>query len=99
MGRREVIVKQSAAESIASISWYIESMDLVDTAEKFSDSVYNFFLKLANPIRVYSLCKDPQRAIVGYKCVSYKKKYTVVFIENENEVIVCEFVLSKTIHW
>lgn len=39
MGRRKVIVKQTAADNIASISWFIESKGLVTTAEKFADDI------------------------------------------------------------
>lgn len=99
MGGRKVTVKQSAAESIASIAWYIESKGLVATAEKFTDDVYDYFLKLANPLKSYAVCKDPIRSSLGYKCVPYKKKYTIVFIETEGELMICEFIPSKMIHW
>ena len=35
MGQREIIIKESVADSIAEIAWYIESKGLVATAEKF----------------------------------------------------------------
>ena len=41
MGSRKVTVKQSAAESIAAIAWYIESKGLIATADKFADDAYN----------------------------------------------------------
>ena len=99
MGRRKVVVKQSAAENIASIAWYIESEGMVTTAEKFTDQVYDYFIRLADTTKSYALCRDPKRASVRYKCVPYKKKYTIVFIESEIELIICEFVSSKLIHW
>jgi hypothetical protein len=37
MGKRKVVVKQSVADSIAEIAWFIESKGLIATAEKFSD--------------------------------------------------------------
>ncbi len=37
--------------------------------------------------------------MVGYKCIPYKKKYTVVFLESDDEIIICEFIPSKNIHW
>jgi hypothetical protein len=46
MGFREVIIKQSVAESIAEISWYLESEGLLATAEKFTDDAYDFIQKL-----------------------------------------------------
>jgi hypothetical protein len=46
MGYRKVIVKQSAAENIAAISWCIESKRLIITADKFIDEAYNVLCHL-----------------------------------------------------
>ena len=99
MGYREIIIKESVADSIADIAWFIESQGLVKTAEKFADAVYDFIVKLSDSRRGHVICREPERAMLGYKCVSYKKKYTVVFLESDDELIICEFVLSKAIHW
>jgi hypothetical protein len=99
MGRRKIVIKQSVADSIASIAWFIESKGLIATADKFADSVYDYFAKLANDRKSYSVCREPERAQLGYKCTTYKKKYTVVFIESETELIICEFIPSKLIYW
>lgn len=99
MGFREVIVKRSAADNVAAVSWYIESKGMLATAERFTDAVYDFFLQLADKKVSYPVCREPSRAAFGYKCVSYKKKYTVVFIESENEILICEFLSSKLIYW
>ena len=47
MGRRKVIVKQTAADNIAAIAWYIESKGMIATADKFADDVYDYFIKLS----------------------------------------------------
>jgi plasmid stabilization system protein ParE len=99
MGSTKITVKQSAAQSIAAIAWYIESKGMIATADKFTDSVYDYFIKLADAKRSYALCRDPQRAALGYKCVPYKKKYTIAFIETEAGIIICEFTPTKLIHW
>jgi plasmid stabilization system protein ParE len=99
MGRREIKVRPVAAESIASIALYIESKGMVATAEKFTDAVYDYIFRLADDRKSYNTCKEPSRALLGYKCVPYKKKYTVVFIEAEDEIIICEFISSKLIYW
>jgi hypothetical protein len=99
MGQRKINVKQSAADNIAAIAWYIESKGLIATAEKFTDKVYDFFIKIADSHKSYAVCRDPQRAMFGYKCIPYKKKYTVLFIESESEIIICEFISSKLLHW
>lgn len=99
MGQREIIIKESVADSIAEIAWYIESKGLVATAEQFADDVYDFFVKLSDSRRNYAACRDPERAIIGYKCIPYKRKYTIVFWESDDELIICEFIPSKNIHW
>ncbi len=99
MGSRKVNVRQSAAESIAAIAFYIESKGMVATAEKFADSVYDYFMKLADDRKSYPICREPIRAAVGYKCISFKKKYTVVFFESTTEITISEFVSSKMIYW
>lgn len=99
MGQRKVTVKESVAASIATIAWYIESKGMVATAEAFSDSVYDFFLHLSDTRKRYAICRDPERGLLGYKCISYKHKYTVVFLETNTEIIICEFLPSKNIHW
>ena len=99
MGSRKITVKQSAADSIAEIAWFVQSKGMVQTALKFSDEAYDFFFTLSDNIKSYLKCKEPIRAKLGYKCISYKKKFTVVFIENEFEIIICEFIPSKLIHW
>jgi len=99
MGYRKIIVKQTAADNIAAIAWFIESKGLLITADKFSDDVYDYFIRIADTRKSYRICREPTRAAMGYKCVPYKKKYTIVFIESETELIICEFISSKLIYW
>jgi plasmid stabilization system protein ParE len=99
MGRRKVIVKQPAVDNIAAIAWFIESKGMIATADKFTDAVYDFIIQLADERKSFSVCREPTRAALGYKCIAYKKKYTVVFIELESELIICEFLSSKLIYW
>jgi plasmid stabilization system protein ParE len=99
MGFRKVVIRQSAAESIAAVSWYLESEGLLATAEKFSDEAYDFIDKLGDSRKGYRTCRDSERNLMGYKCIPYKKKYTIVFIELDAEIIICEFIPSKKIYW
>ncbi len=99
MGLRKIVVRQNAAENIAAIAWFIESKGMLTTADKFTDDVYDFFLKMADERKSYATCRDTARAALGYKCIPYKKKYTIVLIESERELIICEFISSKLIHW
>lgn len=99
MGKRRIIVKKSAAESIAQVAWFIESKGLVVTAEKYVDLIYDFIDKLADTKKSFPYCRDQARKQFGYKCITFKRKYSVVFIESETEIIVCEFIPSKLIFW
>ena len=93
------MVKQSAADNIAAIAWFIESKGMLVTAEKFTEAVYDHLLKLSDEKKSYPFCREPERASFGYKCTIYKKKFTIVFIESETELIICEFISSKMIYW
>src|ERR1017187_2031447 len=99
MGSRKVIIKQTAADNIAAIAWYIESKGMIVTADKFADNVYDYFIKFADARKSYPVCREPQQAIIGFKCIPYKEKYTIVFIETDPEIIICEFISTKWIRW
>lgn len=99
MGKRKVKYEPEAAQSIAAVSLYIESKGLIATADKFIDSVYDFIDGLADVRKGNPLCREPRRAALNYKCVSFRKKYTAVFSESESELIVHEFISSKMLHW
>jgi hypothetical protein len=94
MGRRKIKVAETAAESIAAISLYIESKGMIAT-----DDIYDYFLKMADERKSFALCREPSRAMMGYKCVTYKRKYTIVFYESLKELIIYEFISSKMIYW
>lgn len=49
-------VKESVADQIAEISWYIESEGLIAAADKFTDDVYDFFIKIADTRRRHPIC-------------------------------------------
>jgi len=98
MGRRKVTIKQSAAFSIAQIAWFIESNGMVKTAEKFVDDVYDYLLRFENEIITYPFCRDEKRKLIGLKCKPYKRKFTIVILETDNEIIITEFIASKLIY-
>lgn len=55
MGFRKISVRESAATSIAEISWYLESEGLLATAEKFTDEAYDFIAKLGDKRKGYMM--------------------------------------------
>jgi len=53
MGVRQINIRESAAKSIAEISWYLESEGLLATAEKFTEEAYDFISKLGDQRKGY----------------------------------------------
>jgi plasmid stabilization system protein ParE len=69
MGRRKIVVKESAAESIAAVALFIESKGFPSAAERFADGVYDYFLSMADNKKSYAVCREPGRSQIGYKCL------------------------------
>jgi hypothetical protein len=99
MGRRKISIVESATQSIAQAAWYIESLGMLSTADRFSDEVYDFIFGLSDNTIVHSLCREPSRNLMGYKCRIFKKKYTIVFFEDDENLTVYEFIPSRLIKW
>ena len=74
MGQRKISIRESVAESIAEIAWYIEAKGMLLTAERFSDSVYDFLQQLSDDRKSYRICKEPERARLGFRCLAFKRK-------------------------
>lgn len=98
MGRRQVNILESVRTSIAKASWFIESKGLISTADRFAEDAYDFIERLSNPNISFKLCLEPERALHGFKCVQFRK-YTIVYEESDNEILVVEFIPSKMITW
>jgi len=97
VGKRKITIRESAAKSIAEIAWFVESKGMVTTAEKFSDDAYDFIEEFSNPMIKHSKCRDELRNALGLKCRIFRKKFTVVFLETDEEILVTEFKPSKLI--
>jgi len=52
---------------------------------------------LATVLSPYADCRDIERNALGLKCKSFKKKYTIVFLEAKDKITVCEFLSTKLI--
>lgn len=99
MGERKIIIAQSAAESISSIAYFIVAKGMLATSEKFVLDIYDFIYKLGDERKSYPYCMEPQRKKERLKCVTYKKKFTIVFTESISEIFIFEIIPSKMIYW
>ncbi len=95
MVKREVSILESAAKNIAEIAYYIESKGMPKTAKKFVDEAFEYFEKIANGIIVHKPCTYKNWKNLNYHCVPFKKKYTIAYLNFEEEIIICEFVSSR----
>jgi hypothetical protein len=98
MGKREVTILDPATDSVAEAAYFIEGKGLPETAKRFVDEVFQFFTSLANERIEHHLCTYPIWKNLQYRCVTYKK-YTIAYILYKHEIVICEFVASKLIHW
>lgn len=56
MGGRTISIKESVAEQIAAIALFIEAKGMLATAEKFSNQIYDHFIKLSDLQKSYPRC-------------------------------------------
>lgn len=95
MGKRKVSILEPAATAVAEIAWFIENKGLPQTAKKFVDEAFEFFHKLSDDRVEHRPCGYKQWNNLNYRCITYKKKYVIAYLSQENEIIICDFVSSK----
>ena len=97
MGKRKVTILEPAVEEVARIALYIEGEGLPKTAKRFVDEVFAFFESLSDERIIHRPCKHPAWKGLGLRCVNFRKKYIVSYLDNTNEIIICEFALQATL--
>jgi len=95
MGKRKVTILEPAVEGIAQTALFIEGKGLPMTAKRFVDDAFYFFDTLSDERSVHRPCKYLYWQILNYRCVSFRKKYVVAYLENADEIIICDFVQQK----
>jgi len=95
MGKRKVSILEPAATAVAEIAYFIESKGLPQTAKNFVIEAFAFFEKLSDDRIKHKACAYSSWNNLGYRCVSYKKKYTVAYLSLRHEIVICEFISSK----
>ena len=95
MGKRKVSILEPAAEAVADIALFIESKGMPQTAKKFVDEAFGFFEQLSDDRVVHKPCSYSNVwRYLDYRCITYKK-YVVAYLSQPNEIIICDFVISK----
>jgi hypothetical protein len=95
MGKRKISILDSAARSVAEVSFFIEVKGLPKTAKKFVDDAFAFFEKISEDKILHQPCKYSRWKQLDYRCINFKSKYVVAYLSLEKEIIICDFVSSK----
>ena len=95
MGQRKVTILDPATEEVARIALYIEAKGLPDTAKKFVNEAFEFFDTLSDERKLHHPCKYLPWALLNYRCVHFRKKYVIAYLDNTDEIIICDFTLQK----
>jgi hypothetical protein len=92
MGKgREINIQENAARRIAETAWFIESNYSEKSAKQFVDDVFAFLEKIARPEVTFRPCNFKPWKDLDYKCVSFRKKYVIAYLEFEDEILICDF--------
>ncbi len=97
MGKRKVTILEPAIEEVARIALFIEGEGLPRTAKKFVDDAFAFFDSLSDERIVHRPCKHPAWKALNLRCINFRRKYIVSYLDNKNEIIICEFALQKNL--
>lgn len=97
MGKRKVTILEPAIEEVSRIALYIEGVGMPKAAKKFVDEAFAFFQSLSDERFVHRPCTHPSWKALDLRCVSFRKKYIVSYLDNRHEIIICEFALQKMV--
>lgn len=98
MGKRKVTILNKAVEEVASIAWFVENEGYPIAAKKFVDEAFRFFENLSDDKVLHHPCTHEVWKLAGYRCIAFRKKYVVAYIDNADEIIICDFSLQKLLH-
>ncbi len=89
---KRLIIKKRAENAIYRVAQYLASEYFPSTGEKFIHEVIDFCQQYPGLNIQYPLCKNKVLAKHGFSCLTYKRKWVVVFKCTPTEFIVYRFV-------
>ena len=98
MGKRKVVILETAVKNVAEVAMFIEAKGLPKTAKKFVDEAFVFFEKLSDEAVTHHPCRYEIWAVMNYRCANFRKKYVAAYLDNTDEIIICDFTLQKLLH-
>ena len=91
-----VIYAPKANKSILRIIAYIENKGYPETAEKFSDKLYDFGNSLVLFPEKYQICRNLQLAKRKMRCAVFHKNYIIVYKTLKNNLVIYNVIHIKT---
>jgi len=58
---------------------------------------FRLFASLSDERFIHRPCKHQAWKALNLRCVNFRKKYIVSYLDNKSEIIVCEFALQKNL--
>lgn len=95
MFRRKVSVREPVLTRIAAIAFYIQDQGLVQTALKFFDDIFDLLAGLSEKCVTHRPCSFPDWRQKNYRCATFRKKYSVAYLDLLHEIIVSDFAVTK----
>lgn len=95
MGKRKVTILEPVVEAVSKIAFFTESKGLPQTAKRFVDKAFEFFESLSDERVVHRPCKQIYWKRLNLRCTTYHKKYIVAYLNNSDEIIICDFMPQK----
>jgi plasmid stabilization system protein ParE len=95
VGKRKITILDAAVNGLAEIAYFIDGKGMPQTAKKFVDEAFEFFQQLSDERIVHRPCRYAPWYELTYRCVTFRKKYSVAYLVHSNEIVICEFVLTK----
>jgi hypothetical protein len=97
MVERKVTIHDSVVEYVAKIAFYIEGKGLNETAKKFVDEAFTFFEGLGDKRITHRPCGFLPWRKLSYRCATFRRKYTVAYLESSSAITICDIALTKTL--
>jgi hypothetical protein len=68
----------------------LKEKDFPRLLKRFVDDAFAFFDSLSDDRIIHRPCKHPAWKALGLRCVNFRKKYVVSYLDNADEIIICE---------
>ena len=95
--KHKVIFLRAAEKNIFQIYIYLVLQGYPETAERFTDKLYDFGYSLANFPDKYRLCRFPKFSRRSLHCAVFDRAYIFTYKVVKNKLIIYNVIHSKVL--